>query len=115
MSGAGLPIDTTAAVNALRGPMPTAPAKGATPDAIRKVAQQFESVFITQFMGEMFSGISTDGPFGGGQGEEMFRSLMLDEYGKQFAAQGGFGLANAVQREMLKMQEVPGGPANAAH
>ena len=31
----------------------------------------------------------TDGPFGGGQGEEMFRSLMIDEYGKQIEAQGG--------------------------
>ena len=53
----------------------------------------------------MFDGISTDGPFGGGQGEAMFRSLMLDEYGKQIAAQGGIGLADAVTRELLKTQE----------
>jgi len=109
------PIDTSAALNAMRGPVPTMPGKGADLATIKKTAQQFEGTFITQFMSEMFSGISTDGPTGGGQGEEMFRSLMLDEYGKQFAAQGGFGLANAVQREMLKMQEVTGGPANAAH
>ena len=31
----------------------------------------------------MFSGIKTDGLFGGGQGEEMFRSMMIDQYGKQ--------------------------------
>jgi hypothetical protein len=35
----------------------------------------------------------------------MFRSLMLDEYGKRISQQGGFGLASAVQRELLKMQE----------
>jgi Rod binding domain-containing protein len=91
------------------------PGKGASPDAIKKTAQQFEGMFISQFLGEMFSGIQTDGPMGGGQGEEMFRSLMIDEYGKQVAAQGGFGLAASVQREMLKMQEASGGPANAAH
>lgn len=111
----GSPIDTTAAMSALRGAIPTVPGKGASPDAIKKVAQQFEGVFISQFLSQMFSGISSDGPTGGGQGEEMFRSLMIDEYGKQFAAQGGFGLASAVQREMLKMQEATVGPTNAAH
>jgi Rod binding domain-containing protein len=35
----------------------------------------------------------------------MFRSLMLDEYGKQIAAQGGIGLADTVTRELLKTQE----------
>ena len=115
MSGAGLPIDTTSALNALRPAIPTVPGKTNDPASIKKVAQQFEAVFISQFLGEMFSGISTDGPTGGGQGEEMFRSLMIDEYGKQFAAQGGFGLANAVQRELLKSQEAAVGPANTAH
>ena len=114
-SALSMPIDATTAVNAMRPAIPTVPGKTNDPDAIRKVAQQFEGVFISQFLGEMFSGISTDGPMGGGQGEEMFRSLMIDEYGKQFAAQGGFGLSSAIQREMLKMQEANVGPANAAH
>ena len=71
----------------------------------RKAAQEFEGVFISQFLGEMFEGISTDGPFGGGPGEAMFRSLMIDQYGKEIAAQGGFGLANSVTKELLKTQE----------
>jgi peptidoglycan hydrolase FlgJ len=80
----------------------------ATGDAkvAKKVAQDFESVFISQMLGQMFEGIPTDGPFGGGQGEAMFRSLMLDEYGKQIAAQGGIGIADAVTKELLKHQEV---------
>jgi Rod binding domain-containing protein len=32
---------------------------------------------------------------------------MVDEYGKQIAAQGGFGLSDAVQRQLLKTQEIP--------
>ena len=99
------PIDTSAAMSALQGAPLATPYQTNDPVKAKQVAQQFEGVFITQFLGEMFSGISSDGPFGGGQGEEMFRSLMMDEYGKQFAAQGGFGLSAAVTRELLKHQE----------
>lgn len=72
---------------------------------ITKVSKQFESVFVSQFLGSMFEGVSTDGPFGGGQGESMFRSLMLDEYGKQISSRGGFGLSDAIQRTLLRAQE----------
>ncbi|HEY0302121.1 MAG TPA: rod-binding protein [Rhizomicrobium sp.] len=98
-------IDTAVAMTALRsGPLAT-PGSTSDPLVAKRTAEQFEGVFITQFLGEMFSGISSDGPFGGGQGEAMFRSLMMDEYGKQIAAQGGFGLSAAVTRELLKHQE----------
>ncbi len=53
----------------------------------------------------MFSGIQPDSEFGGGQGEEMFRSLMIDQYGKQLEARGGFGLAASVKSQLLKHQE----------
>ena len=82
-----------------------APHQTNDPAAAKRTAQEFEGVFLSQFLGQMFDGISADGPFGGGQGEMMFRSLMLDEYGKQIAAQGGIGLADAVTRELLKTQE----------
>ena len=70
-----------------------------------KKAKEFESVFISQFLGSMFSGISTDGPFGGGQGEEMFRSMMIDQFGQAIESRGGFGLAASVTKELLKQQE----------
>jgi Rod binding domain-containing protein len=72
--------------------------------AIGKTSQDFEASFLSNMLGQMFEGISTDGPFGGGQGEAMFRSLMMDSFGKQIAKSGGIGVASAVQREMLKMQ-----------
>lgn len=73
--------------------------------AAKKAAKQFESVMVSQMLGSMFEGISTDGPFGGGEGEAMFRSLMLDEYGKQIVNQGGFGLSDAITKSLLKHQE----------
>ncbi|MBN9001363.1 MAG: hypothetical protein J0H75_04595, partial [Rhizobiales bacterium] len=40
--------------------------------AATKAAKEFEGVFIAQFLGSMFQGIPTDGPMGGGQGEDPF-------------------------------------------
>lgn len=88
--------------------MPLAAKPQATPMAARaeKAAKDYESVFISQMLGAMFSGIKSDGVTGGGQGEEMFRSLMINEYGKSIAAQGGFGLADQMKAQLLKHQEV---------
>jgi flagellar protein FlgJ len=81
------------------------PHAGKTLSATQKAAKEFESVFISQFVGSMFEGIKTDGMFGGGQGEEMFRSMMVDQYGKKIAEQGGFGLADSITRSLLQHQE----------
>ena len=90
-----------------------APAATSNAQVAAKTSKEFESVFISQFVGSMFQGISTDGPTGGGEGEEMFRSLMVDQYSKSIEQRGGFGLAAAVQRQLLKHQEAPA-PASAA-
>jgi flagellar protein FlgJ len=81
------------------------PKIGGSMAAIDKAANEFESVFISQFLGAMFSGIKADGITGGGEGEEMFRSLMVDQYAAGLQGQGGFGLAAQVKAQMLKMQE----------
>jgi Rod binding domain-containing protein len=72
---------------------------------IDQAAEEFEAVFLSQMLESMFKGIKTDGPFGGGQAEEMMRSFMLQEYGKVMAASGGVGIAEAVKRELLHAQE----------
>lgn len=72
--------------------------------AARKAAEDFESVFVAQMMEPMFQGLKTDGMFGGGSGETVFRSLMIQEVGKEIAAGGGVGIADAVYGEMLRMQ-----------
>jgi Rod binding domain-containing protein len=76
-------------------------------NAAAKAAEEFEAIFIAQFLGSMFQGVRTDGPFGGGPGEEIFRSLMLEQYGKRIAADGGFGLADSVKRQLISLQEAP--------
>jgi Rod binding domain-containing protein len=72
--------------------------------AIAKTAQQFEATFLSSMMSYMFEGVDTPAPFGGGQGEQAFKSFLTDAYAKQMASRGGIGVAAAVQREMLKLQ-----------
>jgi Rod binding domain-containing protein len=76
-----------------------------SPQAAKRAAIEFESVFLSQMLAPMFSGISADGLFGGGSGESVYRSLLVDEYGKLIAQSGGIGLADSVMREILKHQE----------
>jgi len=85
---------------------PMAPKATADTAKATAAAKEYESVFISQFLGSMFSGIKSDGVTGGGEGEEMFRSLMINEYGKSIEAQGGFGLATHMKAELLKHQQV---------
>jgi Rod binding domain-containing protein len=46
-----------------------------------------------------------DEVFGGGHGEEMWRSMLNQEYGKEVAKSGRLGIADNVTKAMLKMQE----------
>lgn len=94
------------AMTALQMQPVAAPKAGQNMAAIDKAAKDFETVFISQFLGAMFSGIKADGITGGGEGEMMFRSLMMDKYAEGLQAQGGFGFAAQVKAQMLRMQEV---------
>ena len=71
---------------------------------VREAAEQFEGQFLSVMLQPMFEGTDVEGPFGGGAGETMFRSLMTEAMGKQMVKTGGIGLADTVQREILKLQ-----------
>jgi flagellar protein FlgJ len=93
-------------------PAPTAPATGSgstISDArraqIKKTAEDFEASFLSEMLKPMFEGLSTDGPFGGGEAEGTWRSFMIDAMAKQTVKAGGIGLSGTVMSEMIKMQE----------
>jgi hypothetical protein len=37
--------------------------------------------------------------------KQIYKSMMIEEYGKLISANGGIGLSNAVKAEMIAMQE----------
>ncbi len=73
--------------------------------AAKESAQEFEAFFLTQMLESMYSGMEPDTMFGGGQSEKIFRSFMLDEYGKMMAKSGGVGIADSMMNTILKAQE----------
>ncbi|MCB1556217.1 MAG: rod-binding protein [Alphaproteobacteria bacterium] len=75
-------------------------------EKIDEAAQEFEAMFVSEMLKPMFEGVMEPDPmFGGGKGEEIFKSLMLDEYGKLIAKSGGIGIAEQVKAEMIRIQE----------
>ena len=71
---------------------------------IKKTAQDFESSFLTVMLQSMFKGVTTPTPFGGGEGEDMFKSFFTEAMAKQITRAGGIGVADAVGKEMLRLQ-----------
>jgi peptidoglycan hydrolase FlgJ len=86
----------------------------ATPAEALKTGQKFESMYLSEMLQPMFEGLKTDKVFGGGHGEEMFQSLAVGEYAKAMTASGGFGIAAAVQQEILRLQEQGHDPSASA-
>ncbi|HEV2674066.1 MAG TPA: rod-binding protein [Aliidongia sp.] len=78
---------------------------GAQMATIDKTAKEYEAGFVSAMLESMFAGIKTNKMFGGGSAEEMYRSLLNQEYGKAVAARGTLGIADAIKREMLHLQE----------
>jgi flagellar protein FlgJ len=93
---------------AARPASPGAPGQGV--EAARQVARDFEAMALSQLFQSMFSGLETDGLFGGGAGEQAFRPLLVDEYARATAKAGGIGIADSVLAEIIRMQTAPGGP-----
>jgi flagellar protein FlgJ len=73
--------------------------------AIDKVAGQFEAVFLNEMLAPVVAQVRLPKPYGGGFSEEMYQSLLVDEYSKAMVKAGGIGIAKQIRSELLKLQE----------
>ena len=96
-----------ASILASGAPTQAAPAIGSNLDlaSAQKAGSDFEAFFLSQAFENMFSGVDTDPLFGGGSGESVYRSLLIQEYSKVAAQNGTTGIGAEVTREILKLQE----------
>ena len=85
---------------------PSVKAAGNDPEKMRKAVEDFEAFFISQSFQMMFDSVPVNETFGGGSGEKMFRSMLIDEYGKMAARSGGIGITDKIMSQMLAVQEV---------
>jgi len=106
--------------DAIQGaPLPLASAARTAPtpaphvsDEVRRVAEEFESVFLTEMLQPMFDNLDTEGLGGGGIGEQMFRPMLVERYAEAIAQAGGVGIADSIVRELTRIQagmEAPDG------
>lgn len=81
-------------------------AKNMTPEQAKVVSKDFESLFISQMLEQMFGESIGSEAFGTSDTDEIYKGLMVQEYGKMITNSGGIGIADYVSRELLKQQEV---------
>lgn len=96
-------MENTAMISALTGMNAKTPILDK--NRLKESAESFEAFFLSRMMESMFEGVSTDGIFGGGHAEKIYRSLLLDEYGKEMAKVGTVGVKDYVMQAVLQMQE----------
>lgn len=67
-------------------------------DALRKTAQEFESVFIAEMLSHagFDKAIAQDSGFGG----EAFSRMLVEAYAEDLSKKGGFGLADQIYRQL---------------
>jgi peptidoglycan hydrolase FlgJ len=78
------------------------------PEALRKVCQDFESIFISQMMQQMRQTVPKDGLFSGGQAEEIYTSMMDSEMAKTISQERGMGLADVLYRQLSALKTKDG-------
>lgn len=67
-------------------------------------AEDFEAVFLNSMFSQMTSGIKGDGPFGDTKSTGVWRSMLTDQYSKNFAKAGGIGISTDVYRTLILQQ-----------
>jgi len=68
-------------------------------------AHNFEAVFLNTMFQSMQTDIDGDGPFGGSGAAGVWRSMLTDQYARQFSKAGGIGIAAHVYQSLIAHQE----------
>jgi peptidoglycan hydrolase FlgJ len=97
---------------ALQGAIPAGPGSAPGPgkpanlETLRGVAQEFEAVFLAQVLARINQGLGVGADTGETVDQGIFHDMFNDEVAKLISRSGGVGVADAVLKEMLKVQEV---------
>lgn len=72
---------------------------------IEKAAQDYEAVFLSEMLNHMFKDVSFD-PMNGekSSAQDVYKSHLVQEYGKVLASQGGIGLADHLKDQLIDLQ-----------
>lgn len=94
----------TAAITAAFSPTQSAQENPENAVAARK-AEEFEALVLSQLLAPMFDTAKSPSLFGGdGPEQDIFRTMLNDEYARLLAARGGVGIADSVKDALLQLQ-----------
>lgn len=81
----------------------------------KKTATDFEGMFLNAMFSQMTSGVKGEGPFGSTTGTGVWRSMLTEQYSKNFANAGGVGISSEVYRTLILQQaKTPSSNARSA-
>ena len=83
-------------------------ARGKEELAAKKVAREFESLFVGMMLKSMRDTVGKDPLTDGGHGEEVFRSLMDQEYARIITEHGGIGLSAMLEKQLISPAQSSG-------
>jgi Rod binding domain-containing protein len=69
-----------------------------------QAAQEFESLFLSQILEQLQAGPSLESEFGGGAGEQAWKSFLNEAYADAIVRAGGVGLADRLKAEIIALQ-----------
>ena len=70
----------------------------------KATATDFEAMFLNSMFSQMTAGLKGEGPFGDTPSTGVWRSMLTEQYSRQFAKAGGVGISNEVYRTLILQQ-----------
>ena len=71
----------------------------------RKVSQDFEALFVGMMMKSMRATVGVDKLTGGGHGDEVYRSMLDQEYAAASVKRGGgLGIAKIIEKDIIRQE-----------
>jgi hypothetical protein len=70
----------------------------------KAAVEAFEALLIGELASLMLGTVETDGRFGGGHAETIYRGMMAEHLGNAVVRRGGLGLAPALMDEVIRLQ-----------
>jgi len=74
----------------------------------KATATDFEAMFLNSMFSQMTSGLKGECPFGDTPSTGVWRSMLTEQYSKQFAKAGGVGISSEVYRTLILTQAKSG-------
>jgi len=76
-------------------------------EQIKKLSEEFEAIFLEIVLKSMRDSVQKSDFIDGGNGEEIFRSMLDSEYSKSLASQRSTGLAESIESHLLGLIQQP--------